>query len=137
MSHDHHHDHGELVELDRGIHSKRACGHPGPVADDHRLLEVRPKHADEVHQREDEREKHDPRADEARERVRRGASTFVEVELSPCAHRDGRSHSVTDGQEAIQHEAEKREKDDHPREERLEVSRTFRGGRAALAEKRC
>ena len=57
---DQHHDHRELIELDRGGHLQLPRADPRPIATDHGLVQLGTEHPDEVHQREQESQEHHP-----------------------------------------------------------------------------
>jgi hypothetical protein len=65
--HDQHHDHAELVQLERGIHREGPGAHPGPIMPDDGLVELHSQHSGEVHQGDGEGQPQNPRPDPRRE----------------------------------------------------------------------
>jgi hypothetical protein len=63
---DHGHQHGQLVELERGVDAEAADRHPLPVRLDDGFVQVRAEHPDEVDQGQHEGERDDARPDDRR-----------------------------------------------------------------------
>jgi hypothetical protein len=101
---DQRHEHGQLVQLERRVDAQAADRHPLPVRLDDGLVQVRAEHAEEVDERQDERQ----RDDMVRGLVRPRVGMILRA-------------GATNADSAVDDEAEQGQQRDCPEERWLEV----------------